>query len=339
MWWTRSRILSYNKLLNFVLSNRGGGKTFDATQWCIDDFKKNGKQAMWVRRYDTELYGAKGKPAILDNNKYFDSVQKEGLYPDDDLQIEGYEGKVNGETAIYFVPLSTSRQLKSVNFPNVNKIIFDEFLIGTDSKIGYLKNEVEVLLDLIETVDRLRDEVRVLLLANSISIVNPYFQYFKIKPRKNQRFTVKGELCVEIFQDADFIAQKKQTRLGRLVDGTRYGDYAIDNKWLLDNETFVEPKTAKAEFMLGMKYAGVMYGFWVDYDQGLIYVNTQYDPSSYSLYSLTKEDHEANLLLIKSLSDNKRVQRIVFAFRNGLIRFQDMQVKNQFYEFIGFFVR
>lgn len=339
MWWDRSGILSYNKILSFVLSNRGGGKTFNCTEWAINDFKKTGKQTMWVRRYDTELYGPKGKPAILDNGKFFDAVKAQGLFPNDELTIEGYEGKVNGETAIYFMPLSTSRQAKSVNFPFVNKIIFDEFLVGGDSSNGYLKNEVEILLDLIETVDRMRDEVRVVFLANSVSIVNPYFQYFHIRPNQHKRFTSYPEICVEMFTDKAFVEEKKKTRLGRLTSGTRWGDYAIDNKWLLDNETFIEKKTKDAEFMLAMKYGGIYYGFWVDYRQGLIYVNRQYDPCSYSLYCLTKDDHEANLLLIKSLGDSKRVQRIVFAFRNGLLRFEDMQVKNQFYEFIGFFVR
>lgn len=358
MWWDRAGILSHNKLLNFVLSNRGGGKTFNATQWCIDNYKRTGRQAMWVRRYDTELTGEKG---ILTGGKFFDNVTKvpvEGfvdgipkgaeidssgnfvnLYPNDELTIDGYEGKINGETAIHFVALSTSRKLKSVNFPLVNKMIVDEFIIGGDNKNSYLTNEVEILLDLMETVDRLRDELRVLMLANSVSINNPYFQYFKIKPRKDRRFQVYGEICVEMFTDKAFIAKKKQTRMGRLVSGTRYGAYAIENEWLLDNETFVEPKSPKAEFMLGMKYCGTMYGFWVDYDKGLMYVNRQYDPSSYALYCLTKEDHEANLLLIKSLGDSKRVHRIVFAFRNGLLRFEDLQVKSQFYEFIGFFVR
>ena len=359
MWWSRSLVLSHNKLLNFILSNRGGGKTFDSTRWCIDDFKKTGKQGMWCRRYDTELTGEKG---ILTNGKFFDNVTKVpiknypdgkipkgakvdpsgnfvNLYPDDTFEVDGYTGKINGEVAIHFVALSTSRQLKSANFPLVNKLILDEFLIGTESKVGYLKNEVEVLLDLIETVDRMRDEVRVLCLANSISIVNPYFLYFHIKPSTSKRFTVYDEICVEMFTDQAFVEKKKQTRFGRLVSGTRYGDYAIDNKWLMDNETFIAPKPPKAEFMLAMKYQGTFYGFWVDYNEGLIYVNRQYDPSSYSLYCLTKEDHEANLLLVKTLGEQKRVQRIVFAFRNGLLRFEDMQVKNQFYEFIGFFVR
>ena len=313
-----------------VLSNRGGGKTFDCTRWAIDDFKKKRNQCVWVRRYQTEI------DEMLLNGKFFDAVRE--YYPEDELSIEGNLGYVNGEVAIYFIALSTSRQLKSNNYPFVNKIIFDEFIIDK-GRITYLKSEVEVFLDLYETVARTRDNVRAVLLANNISVVNPYFLFWNIKPDVNKRFTVKGQVCVELFTDADFVEMKKKSRFGQLVQGTRYGDYAIDNKVLLDTETFVEPKTPTAEFMLGMKYNGIMYGFWVDYKVGLIYVNKQFDPSSYSLYCLTKDDHEANLLLIKSHSESKRVQRIVFAFRNGLLRFSDMQVKNQFYEFIGFFVR
>lgn len=330
MWYDKAQLLSHNKIMNMVLSNRGGGKTFHFTRWGIDDFKKTGAQCVWVRRYQTEI------DEMLLNGKFFDAVRE--YYPNDELKVEGNLGYVNGEVAFYFIALSTSRQLKSNNYPFVNKIIFDEFIIDK-GRVTYLKAEVEVFLDLYETVARLRDNVRAVLLANSITIVNPYFLFWNIKPDTRKRFTVQGQVCVELFTDADFIEAKQKTRFGQLVKGTRYSDYAIENRWLLDNETFVEQKSPKAEFMLGMKYAGIMYGFWVDYDQGLIYVNRQYDPYSYSLYCLTKDDHEANLLLIKSITDTKRVQRIVFAFRNGLLRFEDMQVKNQFYEFIGFFIR
>ena len=330
MWYDKQQLLSHNKIMNMVLSNRGGGKTFHFTRWGIDDYKKSKKQTVWVRRYQTEI------DEMLLNGKFFDAVRE--YYPDDELTIEGNTGLINGEVAFYFIALSTSRQLKSNNYPHVNKIIYDEFIIDK-GRITYLKAEVEVFLDLYETIARTRDNVRAVLLANSITIVNPYFLFWNIKPDTSKRFTVKGQVCVELFTDSDFIQMKQKSRFGQLVKGTRYSDYAIENKWLLDTETFIEPKSAKAEFMLGMKYNGIMYGFWVDYNKGLMYVNRQYDPSSYSLYCLNKDDHETNLLLIKSLSDNKRVQRIVFAFRNGLLRFEDMQVKNQFYEYIGYFVR
>lgn len=330
MWYDKQQLLSHNCIMNMVLSNRGGGKTFHFTRWSIDDYKKRKKQCVWVRRYQTEL------DEMLLNGKFFDAVRE--YYPDDELTIEGNTGKINGEVFIYFIPLSTSRQLKSNNYPFVNKIVFDEFIIDK-GRITYLKNEVEVFLDLYETVARTRDNVRAVLLANSVTVVNPYFLFWNLKIDTSKRFNIKGQVCVELFTDADFVKMKQKSRFGQLVKDTRYSDYAINNKWLLDNDTFIEEKTPKAEFMLAMKYNGTYYGFWVDYEESRIYVNRQYDPSSYALYCLTKDDHEANLLLIKSLSDSKRVQRIVFAFRNGLLRFSDMTVKNQFYEFIGYFVR
>lgn len=330
MWYDKQQLLSHNKIMNMVLSNRGGGKTFHFTRWGIDDFKKSKHQCVWVRRYQTEI------DEMLLNGKFFDAVRE--YYPNDELTIEGNVGKVNGEVAFYFIALSTSRQLKSNNYPYVNKIVFDEFIIDK-GRVTYLKSEVEVFLDLYETVARTRDNVRAILLANSVTVVNPYFLFWNIKPDTSKRFTVRGQVCVELFTDADFVNLKQQSRFGQLVSGTRYAAYAIENKWLLDTDTFVAEKTPHARFMLGMKYNGIMYGFWIDYHEGLIFVNRQYDPSSYSLYCLQKDDHENNLLLIKSLSQSKRIEKIVYAFRNGLVRFSDMQVKNQFYEFIGYFVR
>lgn len=329
MYWDKSLMLSHNKLINMVLSNRGGGKTYGCTDWAIADFKKRKKQCVWVRRYATEV------EEMLKGGKFFKAIQDR--YPDDELKVENNIGYINGEEFIYFVALSTSRQLKSNNFPDVNKIIYDEFIIDK-SNVSYLRNEVEILLDLIETVDRMRDEVRAVLLANAVTVVNPYFMYFKIKPDLSKRFTVSGEICVELFTDAEYIAAKKKTRFGRLVDGTRYGDYAIDNKWLLDTETFIEEKTPRAECLCALKYNGEVFGFWADYSVGLIFVNRQYDPYR-TIYALTKDDHEPNLLLIKSLNDSRHVKRIVYAFRNSLLRFSDAVVKGQFYEFIGYFVR
>lgn len=311
-----------------VLSNRGGGKTFHFTRWAIDDFKKTKAQCVWVRRYQTEV------DEMLKNGKFFDAVRE--YYPNDELKIENNLGYINGDVAIYFIPLSTSRQLKSNNYPFVNKVIFDEFVIDK-GRITYLKNEVEVFLDLYETVARTRDNVRAVLLANAITVVNPYFIFWNIKIDPSKRFTVQGQVCVELFTDSEFIEKKKQSRFGQLVKGTRYGDYAIDNQWLLDSDTFIEDKTPKAEFMLGIKYNGTMYGFWVDYSAGLMFVNRKYDPSSYCLFSLTKDDHDLNLLLIKSLASNSRVKRVLFAFQNGLLRFSDMTVKSAFYEFVRYF--
>jgi len=327
MWYDNSLLLSHNKLINFVIGNRGGGKTFNAKKWAINDFKKRGNTFIWIRRYKSELKKV---------GRFFDDIKF--MFPDDKLEVKGWKCYCNGEVFGEFIALSTSSQEKSVPFPTVNKLIFDEFIIDKGA-LHYLKNEVSIFLELFETVARMRDNVRALFLGNAISVVNPYFLYWNIKPDLSKRFTVKELIMIELYTDREYVNKKKQTQYGQLIEGTDYGDYSIENVFLRDNDIFIEPKTNKADFMLAIKYNGIHYGFWVDYAEGVIFVNRQYDPSSYNLYAITKEDHGPNMLLIKSLKQCKALERVIFCFQNGLLRFSDMQVKNQFFEFIHYFIR
>lgn len=327
MWYDNGRILSYNKLFNFVIGNRGGGKTFNAKKWCINDYKKNGKEFVWVRRYKKE-YKRK--------SQFFDDIKH--LFPDDVLTVKGDKAYINDKPFGTFLVLSVSAQEKSTPYPNVNKIIFDEFVIDKGA-IRYLPNEVECFLELYETVARMRDDVRALFLANAISIVNPYFMYWKLRPDLSKRFTKNEHIIVEFFKDTDYIEKKTQTRFGQMVANTNYGNYAIENNFLRDSDTFIEKKTPSATFMFALKYNGTYYGYWVDYKECKIFVNRQYDPSSYSLYSITLNDHEPNLLLIRSLKDQRYIKRVLFAFEQGYLRFEDITVKNQFYEYVQYFKR
>lgn len=63
-----NRTLSYNALFTFIIGNRGGGKTYGFKQWAINDFIKNKKQFIYLRRYKTEL---------IDVNKFFADIQHE----------------------------------------------------------------------------------------------------------------------------------------------------------------------------------------------------------------------------------------------------------------------
>ena len=55
MFYSYNRIRSYNAIWNFIISNRGGGKTFGSKEMCIKNFIKKGEQWIYVRRYKTEL--------------------------------------------------------------------------------------------------------------------------------------------------------------------------------------------------------------------------------------------------------------------------------------------
>ena len=338
-WYDKGQLLSYKMFFNIVIGNRGGGKTYGFKTWAIDDFLKTGRQFVWLRRYGTEI-------ELMRKSFFEDIAQK---YPAHKFEIKGNKkaGKfyVDNKLMGFYFALSTSSIAKSSSYPLVDKIIFDEFLImGNTYK--YLSEEVVLLLEFIETIFRNRENDPkaiqprgVYLAGNNITIANPYFLYFNIKPFK-QRFyidKVKG-LLVEQYSNKSFIETKKQSHIGKLTAGTTYAEYAIENKSYLDNDKFIAKKPSNASFNCAIDYKGKTYGFWLDYKNGNMYVNMQYDPDSYNHFSLTKEDHSINTFLIKNIN-NTYLRNVVWLFRAGCMYFENQQIKAQAYEILSYFVR
>ena len=330
MWYSNGGILSYNKIFNFVIGNRGGGKTFDSVKWAINDYKKNGKEFIYVRRYKEEMKESKAS--------FFEAIINEGLFPDDELSIKGNKAYINGKKFGYFIILSTSLTLKSVNYPKVNKIIYDEFLLDK-GHITYLQNEVHTFLNLYETVDRLRDEVRVLFLGNNISIVNPYFLHYNIRPDLSKKFNKYPHMVVEYYTNEEYIKAKSQTRFAKLNEGTTFNDFNIHNKPLLDNDIFIKDKSKGSKFIFAFKYNSNIYGVWADFNEGEMYVSNKYDKSCKRIFSLTKTDHTPNLLLLKNIRSNPLFDKLMFAFENGILFFDNMFIKNQIYEFFNYYMK
>lgn len=326
-WYNFDRIMSYNALFNFILSPRGNGKSYGAKKQVINNFLKKGEQFVYVRRYKDEL---------KDVDKFFADISQE--FEGVEFQVKGKTALINNEICGYFVSLSTSQKLKSVPFPKVTRIIFDEFIVDK-GHLRYLTNEVEVFLDLFETIARKRDNVRAIFLANNVSRVNPYFTYFKSIPKENERFTVAkdGEVVVEMFTDEQFIEEKYKTKFGKLIRNTNYGNYAIDNKSLRDNDTFIQKfKPKNCSFLFSVKFKGKEIGFHISYDEGLWYCNNEFIQTSKRRFSITKDDHDINLIMYNSLSSFPLFNDFVKYYRMGFVRFKNIEIKQSVYDILQY---
>lgn len=319
-YYDNTELLSRNKLFNFVIGNRGGGKTYNAKRWCINDYLKRGKQFVWVRRYKQELKKV---------GQFFADIA--AAFPDHELEVKGKQALIDGKVAGWFVNLSTASQEKSVSYPNVNKIVFDEFIIDKGA-VRYLTNEVECFLEFYETVARLRDDVRAVFLANNVSVVNPYFLYFGVMPKPGQRFTSKGQVLIEMVANQEFISAKYNTRFGQLIRGTTYAQYAVENEALRDNDDFVEQKPDTAHYRGTISYKGKYYGIWWELNKGLMYISTRANLEGGRAYAITKDDHTPNTLLLKSQSRVEMLRILKEAFSLGLVRYDSITTKNQMYE-------
>ena len=320
-------LLSQRCVLNFVIGNRGGGKSFFGKKLVINRFKKKGAQFVWVRRYQTEI------DTLTD---FFADIKS--FFPEDDLKVEGNTCYINGEPAGWLIALTTSQKLKSVAFPNVQTIVFDEFIIDK-GKVGYIKNEVQVFLELFETIARMRDNVTTIFFGNAISIVNPYFVYFGITPDLNRRYTKQNGVCVEFYFNEAFVAKKSRTRFGRLIEGTRYGEYNMLNKFLRDSDSFiVETRPAGASLKIQQFILdGERFALWQDTRRGEWYIDNAYEPNfgTYRTYVLNPVDMEesdkSHILLKKNCVLVKKLREIA---ERGDLYFNNQNTKQKFYELL-----
>lgn len=327
-WFNIDETLTHNCLFNFIIGPRGVGKTYSSKDRAIRNFMKGKGQFIYVRRYKEELMEG------LEKNKFWKAMAIK--YPNHTFTTEGTELKINGETAGYAVALSTSNILKSTEFPNITFIIFDEFLIEQGTH-RYLPKEVQKFLDLYETIARMREDVVAVFLANAISITNPYFMFFDISVPYGSNFYKRGDLLFQYVDNPTYIEAKKQTRFGKLIEGTNYGGYAIENKFLLDNNALLEKKGGKAQFIFALGYDGHRFGVWVDYTVGKFWVSYDVPARAAMDFVLTQADHSENTILIKTLSNNRIFKVFIESYRVGKVFFEDMNIKNTIYQCIKAF--
>lgn len=323
IYWNPSQLLSHNKLYNFVVGNRGAGKSFGAKLLAINKWLKKRQQFVYVRRYGTEL-------ETIQN--YFSDVIKEGYFQDHSFDVKNGCFLIDDEVAGYYIQLSTSSKNKSTSYPDVSLIIFDEFIIDKGT-YRYLKDEVTVFLDLYETIARTRDVI-VLFISNAISSINPYFVYFDIRPRPGQKFINKDEVCVQMYTNQAFIEKKKDTRFGRLIEGTKYAAYAIDNEFLRDNDNFIEKPTGRLNCWYELIYMNQRYTVWYGFETGYVYITHLNAPETVQTYSLTTEDYMPNMLLLTSKKDIFKTLKQAYEY--GQVRFSSLRCKSAFLEFIGY---
>lgn len=344
IFWDIYRTLTHNALINVIVGNRGGGKSYGAKKRAIENFINKGEQFGYIRRYRDDLK----KPL----EQFYKDIAQE--FPEHECKVEGdkvyirlrtensKEKWTDKDIAGYGFTLSTANNKKSMSYPEITMLIYDEFLLEEGNQ-RYLPNEVEKLLNLYETVARPgsnHKRVTLWLLGNAITETNPYFLYFNLRmPKqkdKNGKWIWKHPtrpILVEDVRDEGFIDAKKKTEFGQLVSGTAYADFSIENKFLLDDETFIEKRSAKSRHAFNFTYKGKEFGVWYDFTEGKLWVSSAIDPSGLT-YSFTIKDHKPNTMLFKTKNKSYWLKMFFNAFKEGSLFFENMTIKNMCYEIL-----
>jgi len=326
MWYNFNNILSRNAMINFILTNRGGGKTYGFKKKVINNFLKKGEQFVYVRRYKTEF-----KKII----SFFDDIK--GEFPDHTFKCSKNYAYIDDKICGYFVALSTANNEKSTPYPFVTLIGFDEFVIDKKNQ-RYLPDEPNLLNGLIETVVRTRDNVTVVCLANNVTICNPYFEFWNIYPDFENGIKTynRGEkICVELNADEEFIEEKIKTRWGKLISNNKYGEHAIYNKSLNDDDEFImSKKPNNCKFLFSLILNGDEIGIW-NFDD-MFYCDKKIINTSPLRYALQKDDLTPNIKMVTQINKTSLLYVFKNAFKNGRVYYKNKYIKSNVYDILKY---
>lgn len=173
-----------------IIGERSNGKTYSCKELAINGcpelditgYLQTGEQFAYVRRYDDDFKGKRGVQLFDDMVKNGDLVKwSKGKWND----IEYYRGcwwlakwdnnhiekERDTQPCGFAFAISTMEHDKSTSYPNITKIIFDEFLTRT----SYLPDEFVLFMNVVSTIVRQDAKVTIFMLGNTVNKYCPYF--------------------------------------------------------------------------------------------------------------------------------------------------------------------
>lgn len=327
MWYNFSPILSYKKPLSIVNGIRGHGKTYGAKKLAFKGFEARQEEFVYVRRYDTQLQLSKTgflKDIWKDNAlKNLYEVQGNKLVM---IGKKGDEGKSISTPTVtgHFIPLSRYETYKSTSFENVGTLIFDEFITAEQ----YLKDEYFKFADLCETVFRHR-KARIIMLSNSLSVDNPYYAEWGIK-KLTKEFTVFPNMVIHRDSNEEFSDFKKQTAIGKIFGDSKWGAYAFDNEYALDDPTFIGEPQGTRETLYNLALHDMLIGIY--YCNGGLYCGKPFDGAIFTPY--VEDICKFNNVKLLDKKDSRIYNIYKWGTQHKLL-FADQSTKNEIMELIS----
>ena len=314
------------------------GKSFGAKKYVIDKFLKAGSQFLYLRRYQKEL------DTVFEKNQYdpkdfFDDIREK--YPGHELLAKNKKFFIDNQVFGYAKRLTEAQDLKSGVFEKIKTIIIDEYPIEKNRRY-YLPQEGMILMSIFDSVIRNRSDVRIFILGNAVESIeySPLFSFFDLKLPYNNDIKLFHEntILLQYMNNEEFRKERENTLIGKLAKGTPYEDYAIKNKVLDKNNTFIEKKHGSSKFAFAFIYKGVHYGVWNDFNLGKVFVSLDYDNFSPFCYSMTLEDHSPNTMMFNALKKYNFWKHFIENYKLGNVYFENQKIKHNCLELIKQFL-
>lgn len=193
-YYSLNKILSYEADYNIIFGERSNGKTYSVLEYGLKQYVNNGGQMAIIRRWKEDIRGKRAEAVFtplvsndvvtqLTGGKFSNIIYDSGkwylAFYDDNLKKFVRDSKA----FCYAFAINDSEHDKSTSYPDVTTILFDEFL----TRKYYLPDEFVLFMNVLSTIIRQRDNVKIFMLGNTVNKFCPYFAEFGLKHIDNMQ--------------------------------------------------------------------------------------------------------------------------------------------------------
>lgn len=199
-------ILSKEAQYNIIFGERSNGKTYSVLQYGLEDFCNRGKQTAIIRRWSEDF---KGKRAGTMYQALVENKEIERLTQGKWTDVYYYSGRwylckynekmertILEKPIAYAFSLGSMEHDKSTSYPEIDTILFDEFLTRT----MYLPDEFVLFMNTLSTIIRHRKNVKIFMLGNTVNKYCPYFNEMGLRHIKDMK---EGDIDLYTYGDSD----------------------------------------------------------------------------------------------------------------------------------------
>jgi len=315
------------------------GKTFGLRLQCVKDNVKSGYRFAEICRTAEEMKAV--------STGYFDKIQDAGFFTDKQFKVEKMTGytaprgnKPDWQPLMYFAALTNFQREKKRTYTNIYRYIFDEMAIDRKDRYHrYLPNEFLILANLLDSMSRQQPDgsiYRVYGLMNAVDMTCPYLRHFGVNeiPDYGYRYYNNKHTLLHYVEPWDAEERQAKTLVGRMLAGHKESEMIFENKFADTSNGEVSPKTHNSKYAFSLLYNGNKFAVWIDYKDGMFYVNSHVPAKSKNRYTLTRNDSSIDYQMVRKADGLMKI--LLQAFYSGSIRYESVAMREMFLSLLGF---
>lgn len=233
-YYTLDNILKYNADYNIIYGERSNGKTTSVLKYALEDYVKSGykNQIAIVRRWEEDFKGKNGQQMFnniiqlnwireMTKNKYNSVYFYSQRWYLCNYNDKGEKIEQEKEPFALGFSITSEEHYKSTSYPNIKNILFDEFI----TRGYYLPEEFVKFQNLLSTIIRLKNDVKIFMCGNTINKFCPYFAEMGLSNIRKQK---KGTIDIYSYGDSDLkVAVEYSDFAGKKKKSNKY--FAFNN--------------------------------------------------------------------------------------------------------------